>query len=344
MRVDRLRALLAERELDGAVISQRDNVRWVSGFAGSNGALIVPTGGEPTLVTDGRYVDQAAAQAPGFAIVKARDVLGEIAGRIAGAWAVETHDLSADDFARFTDVVSLERAVEGLRVVKDDAEIAAVGQACAISVDALAALIEQPVSGLTERQVARRLENLMFDRGAEALAFDTIVAAGENSAIPHHAPTDRVLAAGDLLKIDFGARVDGYHADCTRTFVIGPPDDFQREIHAAVREAQAAGVAAVQAASDMAEPWRAATGVLDAAGWLDHFTTGLGHGVGLAIHEDPYPGPNATGKLTAHTILTVEPGIYVPGRGGVRIEDTVLVTAGAPEVLTPFSTELLEIA
>jgi Xaa-Pro aminopeptidase len=183
----------------------------------------------------------------------------------------------------------------------------------------------------------------MFERGAEALAFETIMASGPNSAIPHHRPTDRVVEAGDLVKIDFGARVDGYHADCTRTFVVGPPSDWQSEIHAAVQASQAAGVEALRAGVPVAEVDQAARAVLEEAGWLKYFTTGLGHGVGLEIHEDPYVGARTAGKLSAGTTLTVEPGIYLPGRGGVRIEDTVLVEE-TPRVLTTLTTELLEIA
>ncbi|HJR90178.1 MAG TPA: M24 family metallopeptidase, partial [Aeromicrobium sp.] len=175
------------------------------------------------------------------------------------------------------------------------------------------------------------------------LAFETIMASGPNAAIPHHRPTDRVVETGDLVKIDFGARVDGYHADCTRTFVVGPAADWQREIHAAVQASQAAGVAALRAGVPVADVDRAARTVLDEAGWLTYFTTGLGHGVGLEIHEDPYVGVRNAGKLAAGTTLTMEPGIYLPGRGGVRIEDTVLV-GKTPQVLTPMTTDLLEIA
>jgi Xaa-Pro aminopeptidase len=152
-----------------------------------------------------------------------------------------------------------------------------------------------------------------------------------------------VVEPGDLVKIDFGARVDGYHADCTRTFVVGPPSDWQAEIHAVVQAAQAAGVEALRAGVPVADVDQAARAVLDEAGWLTYFTTGLGHGVGLEIHEDPYVGARTVGKLSAGTTLTVEPGIYLPGRGGVRIEDTVLVEE-TPRVLTTLTTELLEIA
>jgi Xaa-Pro aminopeptidase len=236
-----------------------------------------------------------------------------------------------------------DRVVESLREVKDDDEIDALARACDISTRALEQLLEGPLVGRTEREVARDLENRMYSLGAEAIAFETILATGDHTAVPHHHPTDRVLVEGDLLKIDFGARVDGYHADCTRTVVLGRADDWQREVYAAVRESQAAGLDLLRAGVDVSASDVAARASLGASGWLDAFTTGLGHGVGLEIHEDPFIAGSHAGKLSSRTVLTMEPGIYVPGRGGVRIEDTVLVTAGAPEVLTTMTKDLLEI-
>ncbi len=345
----RLQEVLAERGLDGAFVTSLVNVRYLTGFTGSNGALLVPAEGEPVLLTDGRYQDQAAAEAPGVELAITRELLAVGAQRTSGCWGVETHALSVDDHAVLTaaadgtELVSLDRAVEELRVVKDDAELEALRRACTISVQAWEDLVAGPVVGRTERQLARALEARMLDLGAEALAFETILAAGEHSAVPHHHPTDRVVERGDLLKVDFGARVDGYHADCTRTSVVGPPADWQREIHAAVQASQAAGVDALVAGAPVAATWHAAVDVLDAAGWRDAFTTGLGHGVGLVIHEDPFLGPNHPGTLDRRTAVTMEPGIYLPGRGGVRIEDTVIVTEGRPEVLTTMTRDLLEI-
>ena len=354
---------MADLGVDGLLVTTLVNVRYLTGFSGSNGAFALTSEGSATLYTDGRYVDQAAAECPGVEIVVARDLLASAAESMAvprcvmpssqravpPSWAVETHTLSVDAHRALADAagpVELRpsgRLVEALRVTKDPAELDAIQRACTISTDALEDLLTTRFAGRTERQIARDLEWRMFERGAEALAFETIMAAGPNSAIPHHRPTDRVVERGDLVKIDFGARVDGYHADCTRTFVVGPPDDWQREIHAAVQASQATGVTALRAGNPVADADHAARAVLDEAGWLTYFTTGLGHGVGLEIHEDPYVGARTAGKLTAGTTLTMEPGIYLPGRGGVRIEDTVLV-AETPRVLTPLTTELLEIA
>lgn len=340
---------LAWLEAEALLVTTLVNVRYLSGFTGSNAALLIKPDATPVLVTDGRYVDQAAAECPDCEVVVDRDLLGPIAARVAGATvAVETHTLSADDHARWVELhsgatASAGRVVERDREVKDSAEIDALRRACAISVEALTQIFSGPIVGRTEQQIARDLECRMFDLGAEALAFDTICAAGENSAIPHHHPTDRPVARGDLLKIDFGARVDGYHADCTRTAVVGPPADWQREIHAAVQQAQALGVQALVQEAAVADVDAAVRADLADTGWLERFTTGLGHGVGLQIHEDPFFGARHPGRLADRTVLTMEPGIYLPGRGGVRIEDTVCVTSGPPEVLTPTTTDLQEI-
>jgi Xaa-Pro aminopeptidase len=339
--VDLVRGL----EADGLLVTTLVNVRYLTGFTGSNGALVLPASGEPVLLTDGRYRDQAAEEAPDLEVVVARDLIAEASGGMAGRWATENHTLSVDDHARLglPVTVSADRLVEKLREIKDADEIVSLERACEISVDSLTELVTTRFEGRTERAVARDLEQRMYERGAEAIAFETILASGPNAAIPHHRPTDRVIERGDLVKIDFGARVDGYHADCTRTFVVGSPDYWQSEVHSVVRAAQAAGVAALRTGVPVAESDQVARAVLEEAGWLEYFTTGVGHGVGLEIHEDPFIGARHAGKLAAGTTLTMEPGIYVPGRGGVRIEDTVLV-GETPRVLTTMTTELLEIA
>ena len=344
-------ARLRERGLAGLLVTTLVNVRYLTGFTGSNGALLLPVDGSGVFLTDGRYQDQAVSEVPGLELLVTRDLVGEGGRRMAGSsdpWAVETHTLSVDDHSRLDEheVASAERVVESVREVKDEHEVEALRQACAISVEALGAVLDGPLVGRTERDVARDLEWRMLTLGAEAIAFETILASGPHSAVPHHHPTDRVIERGDLLKIDFGARVAGYHADCTRTVVLGPPADWQREIHAAVRAAQAAGVDALVEGAVVADVDALVRGSLEAAGWLERFTTGLGHGVGLQIHEDPFFGASNAGRLAHRTTLTMEPGIYLPGRGGVRIEDTVLVTSQGqrPVVLTEFPTDLLEIA
>jgi Xaa-Pro aminopeptidase len=346
---------LSGLDADGLLVTTLVNVRYLTGFTGSNGVLVLASDGTGTFLTDGRYRDQAVDEVPDLEHVITRDLLGEAAKRMTGRFhdaspvrfACETHTLSVDQHATLTNAdvstVSAERLVEGLREVKDDGEVDAVRRACQISVDALQGLLAGPLAGRTETEVARDLEWRMLELGAEGIAFETILASGPNTAIPHHSPTDRVLQTGDLVKADFGARVDGYHADCTRTVVLGRADDWQREVHAAVLASQTAGVAALREDAPVAASDEAARGVLEGAGWLEYFTTGLGHGVGLQIHEDPFISHRHVGRLARRTTLTMEPGVYVPGRGGVRIEDTLLVTSDQPEVLTTMTTDLLEI-
>jgi Xaa-Pro aminopeptidase len=334
-------------DAEGLLVTTLVNVRYLTGFTGSNGVLVLAPDGAGTFLTDGRYRDQAVDEVPDLEHVITRDLLGEAATRMTGVWACETHTLSVDQHATLTktgvSTVSAGRLVEGLREVKDEDEVDAVRRACQISVNALQGLLAGPLAGRTESEVARDLEWRMLELGAEGIAFETILASGPNSAIPHHSPTDRVLQAGDLVKADFGARVDGYHADCTRTVVLGRADDWQREVHAAVLASQTAGVAALREDAPVAASDEVARGVLEDAGWLEYFTTGLGHGVGLQIHEDPFISHRHAGRLARRTTLTMEPGVYVPGRGGVRIEDTLLVTSDQPEVLTTMTTDLLEI-
>jgi Xaa-Pro aminopeptidase len=232
--------------------------------------------------------------------------------------------------------------VEALRMVKDEVELAALRQAAAIADAALTDVIDGLVLGRTERHVARELERRMLESGAEAAAFETIVATGPNSAIPHHRPTDRRILQGDLLKIDFGARFDGYHSDMTRTFVVGAnPADWQVEIYDLVFAAQRAGRQALAPGAEVTAVDAAARNVITEAGHGEHFGHGLGHGVGLQIHEAPLIAATGAGILHAGCPVTVEPGVYLPGRGGVRIEDTLVVGADGPDLLTLSTKELL---
>ncbi|WP_020573718.1 M24 family metallopeptidase [Actinopolymorpha alba] len=351
-RRDRLRGVLAGRDIPAALISRLLNVRYLTGFTGSNAALLVTTDGGAVLATDGRYGDQAAAQCPDVECVVDRQLLLTLTGRAAeqhiGRLALETHVLTVDALESVRsghgtlETPSLRRAVESLRLVKDDTELDHIREACAISCQALEELLTTPLLGRTEREIARDLEARMFAHGAESTAFDTIVAGGEHSAIPHHQPTHRPVDRGDFLKIDFGAKYAGYHADCTRTFVVGAePAEWQREVYAVVRTAQRAGRHALAPGAELVAVDAAARDVITEAGFGERFTHGLGHGVGLEIHEDPFFAKTAEGKLGGRTPVTVEPGIYLTGRGGVRIEDTLIVRDGKAELLTTTTKDLL---
>jgi len=335
------------RDLDAVLVTNLVDVRYFTGFTGSNAALLVVLDGESLVATDGRYRDQVRTEAPDLrAVVGNKLVPCLLEGGELQQVAFQADHTTVEEFDDWRTLgPSFHRlgdTVRNLRAVKDDTEIAALRKACRISDDALAALLPTIAVGQTERQVARTLENLMLDLGADAISFETIVASGPNSAIPHHDPTDRQLTAGDLLKIDFGALSDGYHADITRTFCVSAaPQPWQQEIYLAVAAAQAAGIAALGPGVSGVDADAAARGVLRAAGLDEYFSHGLGHGVGLEIHEAPYLGATSTDTLASGVPVTVEPGIYLPGRGGVRIEDTLVVRHSGPESLTTTTRELL---
>jgi len=358
-RRERLREAARSAGLDAALVTRLVNVRYLTGFTGSNGALLVPASGSAAdrpdvLATDGRYTTQAGAQAPDVELLVDRATAPALAGRAAAdghrRLGFESHDVTVDlhrvlaDRAAGAELVSLRQAVEALRAVKDDDEIARLREACAIADRALAGLLAAGGlrAGRTEREVGRDLDSRMLDLGADAPSFETIVAAGPDSAIPHHRPTDRVLERGDLVKLDFGATYGGYHSDMTRTLVLGEPAGWQREVYELVRAAQAAGRAALAPGADVRAVDAAARDLIAAAGRGDAFAHGLGHGVGLEIHEAPAVSPLGAGTLADRMAVTVEPGVYLPGRGGVRIEDTLVVRHGGdPELLTTTTKDLV---
>ncbi|WP_091673247.1 M24 family metallopeptidase [Amycolatopsis marina] len=352
-----LRDLLRESELDALLVTDLLNIRYLTGFTGSNAALLVHAESETETVfcTDGRYTAQAEAELPDLEREIQRPSADALVGRAAARrdrfarTGFESQHVSVEQHATFAglaDGVELVRApgfVERLRLVKDDEEVDALRAACAAADNALADLIQYGGlrAGRTEREVARELEGRMLDHGSAGVSFESIVAAGANSAIPHHRPTGAVLTTGDLVKLDFGATVDGYHSDMTRTVVLGEPAHWQRELYDLVHRAQAAGCAAVGVGVEVAEVDRAARALIEAAGHGKYFTHGLGHGVGLQVHEAPSLAATGVGTLTAGMAVTVEPGVYLAGRGGVRIEDTLVVRDGTPEILTLSTKELV---
>jgi Xaa-Pro aminopeptidase len=333
----RLAGLLSAREVPALLVTSPVNVHYLTGLISSNAAVLVRAGGEALLATDNRYIDKTRdLDVPA---VEASDVAGRLVER--GA-AIEAAAMTVATFHRLGEgLVPLGPVVEELRAVKDDEELHLLRTACAITDQAFTDVAPKIAPGLTERALARLLDNRMVELGADKPAFDTIVAAGENGAIPHHAPTDRELRAGDLVTMDFGARYQGYHADMTRTVCLGAPAAWQREIYDLVARAQRAGRHALAPGADVKDVDGAARGLIEAAGHGGHFRHGLGHGVGLEIHEDPFLGPSRTGRLEDRVPITVEPGIYLPGRGGVRIEDTLVTREGGPELFTKTTKELL---
>ena len=355
-RLGRAQQRIAEAGADAALITSPANVRYLSGLVSSNAALLLPADGLAVLGTDSRYAETAERDCPDVELVIERQIEPALA-RLAAArgcrtLAFEAQEMTVERYSELStldggpELVPLGRVVEQLRMVKDETEIALLARACAITCDAFADVLPSIVPGRSERELAVRLERAMIDRGAETVAFGTIVASGPNGAIPHHSPGERALAAGDLITIDCGARYGGYHADMTRTVALGQPAGWQREIYEVVATAQLAGVAAAIPGADVADVDGTARDIIEAAGHGGHFRHGLGHGVGLEVHEAPIIGYGRTGKLAGRVPVTIEPGIYLPGQGGVRIEDTLVVRAGpgpatSAEILTTTTKELL---
>jgi Xaa-Pro aminopeptidase len=345
--------LIAAAGADAALITSLPNVFYLSGLASSNAAVLLPAQGPGVLATDSRYAEAARRDSADLELVDDRAVepaLARLAGqRGAACLAFEAHEMTVERYEALSALNGapplrpLGRLVERLRMVKDEAEIDLLRRACAITSAALAQVLETVRPGRSEREIAFAVERACTDLGADGLAFDTIVASGPNGAIPHHVPGPRRLEPGDLVTIDCGARVGGYHADMTRTVALGPVADWQREIYDLVASAQAAGVAAATVGTDVSDVDAAARDIIEAAGYGGYFQHGLGHGVGLEVHEAPIIGYDRTGTLVDRVPVTVEPGVYLPGRGGVRIEDTLVVRAGAgaAEILTMTTKDLL---
>jgi Xaa-Pro aminopeptidase len=361
-RRERLAGLVAGGDADAALVTGLVNVRYLTGLDSSNAALLVYAGGGAVLCTDGRYAGMAATVCPELECLVERLTAATLAARAktdgAGRLAFEAHHVTVEAYDELAsagagprrgvgttqqapELVPLGRVVEELRRVKDEEEIALLRHACAITDRAFEAVLPRVRAGVTEREIAVALERAMVDLGAAKPAFDPIVASGPNGAVPHHHPGDRAIESGDLVMLDFGALYGAYHADMTRTVGVGTVAGWQRDLYDLVWRAQRVGLDAALPDAETKAVDAAARDIIAAAGHGDDFRHGLGHGVGLEIHEAPLMGYDKTGKLEDRVSVTVEPGVYLGGRGGVRIEDTLVVRPGGPEILTRTSKELL---
>ena len=347
-RRDALRRLLVD-DACGLLVTSLPNIRYLSGFSGSNAALFVSHDdpADDIICTDGRYLTQVKDECPGLPVHPARScataLVDLLSARGIGRIAVEDNLTIAieQQLGKSVLLTPTSGLTEQLRAVKDAGEIELLARAGQITAAAMAQLFTEIRVGMSEITVARRLEQLFGELGADDRAFETIVATGSGSASPHHHPTSRELAAGDLLVIDAGAKVLGYHADMTRTVVVGAePVAWQVHIHGLVLAAQSAGVATCAPGVTLNSIDHAARSIIEAAGFGAEFGHGLGHGVGLEIHEAPMINARSTGSIWANTPVTIEPGIYLPAQGGVRIEDTVVVEVASIRVLTELSREL----
>lgn len=351
-RSDRVAAALPDGGVDILLVSNLANVRYLTGYTGSNGiALVGPS--TRVFVTDFRYVEQAAEEVdPSFARVQApQDLLDAVSGALPDGGAVrlgfEEAHMSVRTWQRLGDLVG-ERAslvgadgvVERVRAVKDADELGRIRAACALADAALERVLADGLVGRTEREVALALEDAMRALGARRPSFDTIIAAGPHGALPHAQPRDVVIGPDQLVVIDWGAELDGYCSDCTRTVASGPVSERAEEIYALVLSAQLAGLEGVGAGRSGRDVDMTARREIVDAGHGEHYGHGLGHGVGIEVHEAPRLSQRSEDTLEAGNVVSVEPGVYLPGELGVRIEDLVVVTETGCEIMTSLPKDL----
>ncbi|MGI8430126.1 MAG: M24 family metallopeptidase [Solirubrobacteraceae bacterium] len=354
-RGDRLVDLLSPAGLDLLLVTGLVNVRYLTGYTGSNGlALIGPD--TRTFITDFRYLEQAAAEVdPEFdrrqAPVEMADLLEAVPAALPDgelALGFEVAPMSVRDHTRLGEMlpervalVGVNRLVERLRAVKEPAEIERIRAATALADEAFERLIGEGLAGRTELEVAIALELAMRGLGAQRPSFETIIAAGPHGALPHAQPRDVVIEVDQLVVIDWGAELDGYCSDCTRTVATGEPGEVAREVYELVQQAQLAGVQAIRAGANGRDLDAVARDLIEAGAYGERFGHGLGHGVGLEVHEAPRLSRRSEDDLQAGNVVTVEPGVYVPGSFGVRIEDLVVVTEDGCEILTAVTKHLI---
>lgn len=346
-RLEKLRAAAEELGARSFLVTNPVNVRYLTGFESSNAALIVRSD-TVALATDGRYVTAARA-VPGVEVVAAeRSLLGYL-GRRLGELAQAPVAFEADHVtvaghealaAGGAELLPAAGVLQRIRAVKDADELDAVRRAARITDDAYERLAREPFVGRSERDLAWRMEGILREEGADGLAFSVIVASGPNSAQPHHHPGDRVVGEGETVIVDAGALLEGYCSDCTRTFATGDLPEELQQAYALCRSAQQQALDAVRTGASGSDVDAVARGPIEESG-LAPALHGLGHGVGLDVHEAPVLRPESEDVLAAGNVVTVEPGVYLAGRGGVRIEDLVIVTDDGPEVLSSFTKELL---
>jgi len=354
-RLGRAREYLAQSQdkLEAIFITKPENRAYLSGFTGSAGYLLI-TADEAIIFVDGRYTEQATAQAAGWKVVRLirpfEDIVSAEVKRLSiQRLGFESEHLTYVEFINWTEKLNFVRwlpthsVVSNLRRLKDADEIANIRRAVDIADTAFAHILTFIKPGMTEVEVAMELEFTMRRNGADRIAFDTIVASGWRGALPHGRASDKVIEQGDFVTFDFGAHFNGYNSDVTRTIVVGEPSPRQREVYNWVLEAQLAGVQAVRAGIKCNEVDTVSRNVFEKVGQLDYFVHGLGHNLGREVHETPFLFQTDETVLEAGMVLTIEPGLYYPDWGGVRIEDDLLITETGSEVLPRTTKELLVI-
>ncbi|MDI3256596.1 MAG: Xaa-Pro peptidase family protein [Kyrpidia sp.] len=350
-RISRVQKELEERRLDALLVTDPHNRRYLSGFTGTSGYVLIGRN-DAVFLTDFRYVEQARDQVQGLRVVRHGVQMVEALKEILNEWGVETlgfeqEHVTVGQWERLTSALAPVRLsgttgwVEALRMVKDEGELALIRKAASIADQAFRAVLDHIHPGVRERDLALMLERYMQDLGASGPSFDTIVASGWRSALPHGVAGEKTVESGDLVTFDFGCVFQGYCSDLTRTVAVGSIDEEKRRIYQVVLEAQQAALREIRPGMTGREADALARGVIEAAGYGEAFGHSLGHGVGLAIHENPRLAVQSDEVLKPGMVVTVEPGIYVSGVGGVRIEDDVLITAQGCTRLTFSPKELL---
>lgn len=349
-RLKKIRELLDQKNIDAIIITNPVNRRYLSGFDGTAGVLLI-SHDNAYLVTDFRYIDQAAAQAPLFTIQRWReDLYKSLAPLIEDAgWirlGFESKHVVYSNYGEMSDKLSIElipldETAEKLRVIKSDAELEILRRGAEVTDRAFEYLLSLIKPGVSEKEVALGLEIYLLQNGAEERSFRFIVASGKRGAMPHGIASEKLIGKGDLVTVDFGAIFEGYTTDITRTVAIGAIDERGREIYDIVYKAQEESRAAVKAGMQCSKVDAVARDIISEAGYGDYFGHGLGHGVGLETHEQPVLNPHSKTILEPGMVTTVEPGIYLPDWGGVRIEDMVHVTGSGPDLLTKSTRELI---
>jgi Xaa-Pro aminopeptidase len=349
-RLSRVLEIIEQKNLHSCVLKGMDNIFYLTGFRGSEGTVLV-TRGDVVVLTDSRYITHAREKAEGCTVLETRgkdNLLGTLFERygITKTGFDSNHTLYQTYYnwkegSPGVEFVPLSNDIEAVRRCKDPDEILAVRKAVDIATKAFAAVLEKIAPGATEKEVANELDHAMRCLGADAPSFETIVASGPRAALPHARPTDKALEAGEEVIIDFGCEVDGYCSDETCTVPLGEPKGKISEIYGIVREAKEKGIQAVRAGLSVQELDMIVRGFIEDKGYGDFFRHGTGHGVGIAVHEAPAITVNGEGLLEENMIITVEPGIYIPQVGGVRLEDMVLVTRDRGEVLTKLRKDLI---
>ena len=354
-RLRKLRTSIAEKGLDALLLSQPENLRYLSGFTGSSGWLLI-SGQNAILATDFRYVEQAKGESPDFEIIQTKQELRDWLPGLASdlGWhklGFEANFISYDSSHKLSEAIKTKQVnlelvpttgiVEQLRSIKEPEELGFITKA----VELADAVFEQAKAiirpGITEKETAWEIEKLLRQEGSEGMPFEIIVASGPNSALPHARPTEKIICSGEPVLIDMGARISGYCSDFSRTLFLGKADKTLQEIYNIVLKAQTTAIEKVESGMDASQADQLARSVVEQAGYGDAFGHGLGHGVGLAVHESPTLGPSSSDSLADGMVFTIEPGIYLVGQGGVRIEDMVVLENGKAKVLSKAKRDLL---